>query len=144
LADVLVSFIYISATARRIFNLLDIEPLPVKLYTGNNCYYSHSSGLYFGLEFLLSRNRWDRHIFNFINSRFKNRFEKLTFVVAHEIGHYMQDKKFPTWYSKYAGDRDYKLKCEKMDCKKYRKLKLERYADRIAVGICKRLKIISA
>ena len=132
----------IEKIANKIFKELKIKPIPIyfsMLY--NNAYFSDKNNfphLYFGLE-LLKRNErdWDG-VFNYINFSFNSRHDKLFFIVAHEIGHYLQFCRHRAWYNCYGMEAKSKRRlC--INAKNYRKIKLEKYADKLALGIYKRV-----
>lgn len=73
---------------------------------------------------------------NSVNKRFK-------FILYHELGHYIQARKYPVWFNKYRQEKleniDINYYPKKIDRQRaYRYLKLEHTADKLAYSILKR------
>lgn len=77
----------------------------------------------------------DQFNLNSVNKRFK-------FILYHEIGHYIQARKYPLWFIKYRHeklnnkDNYYAKKIDRQ--RAYRSFKLEHIADKLAISIYKR------
>ena len=138
---------YIVSIAKKIFKLLGLEKIPIKFYfRQTNCFFGYyedggfytKPGLSFGLAMLLNEAILNDVVDN-IDYKFNRMEDKLFFVVAHEIGHYLQYAKYLRWYARNSENRKVELAfCNSQ--KSYRKIKLERFADKLAIGIYKRLK----
>jgi hypothetical protein len=143
----LTDIFYINNIAKKIFKLLCLEKIPIKFYfRQTNCFFGHYEGGYFyvkpylsfGLALFLNEAILNELVDN-TDYKFNGREDKLFFVVAHEIGHYLQCANYSRWYFRNSENRKIELAfCSSQ--KSYRKIKLERVADRLAIGIYKRLK----
>ncbi len=83
---------------------------------------------------------YKRYKLDSVNKRFK-------FILYHELGHYIQARKYPMWFNKYRDDRFkmidnyYHKKIDRQ--KAYRDLKLEHTADKLAISIYNRKQLIT-
>jgi hypothetical protein len=141
----LTDIFYINSIAKNIFKLIRLKKIPIRFYFNKtNCWFAHygynscKAELWFGLA-MFSNESILKELFDSIDYKFNNRKDKLFFVVAHEIGHYLQWENYKEWYYRNA-----EIRCtEQVFCrspKSYRTIKLERFADMLAIGIYKRLK----
>jgi hypothetical protein len=143
---------FFQRNAKVMFGILNLKPIPIRVPRKyNNCSYSESTiglapSLDFGCAFLKDTDYWSS-IFDYLPSEFKTREDKLLFVLAHEMAHYLQYSKYPKWvaFKDHRNDRNIKRYVpENKDwwtAKEYRQLPMEKNADRIALIICKKMGI---
>lgn len=99
-----------------------------------NCSYTAQNSLLFGLWFLKTLEDKDRHKEAVPSMEF---FDRVYFVVAHEIAHYLQKYKCPKWHEKYLKE-DKKIST---NTSIHVKQKIERNASKIAGILLKEYKL---
>lgn len=138
---------YILKCADQIFKELNLEPIKINFPSNfHNCSCERNSYNIYNLTFGIPALSWNndilsKTIFNHIKGNFKTKKQKWFFIVAHEIAHYLQFQKFNNW-----AENNYKqsriMSILGLNHKEYRQLNIERKADKIALIMCKRFKII--
>ncbi len=132
--------LFILRSAKKIFKELKLKPIPIVYDNDNSCYYS-PKGKFIGIGYTFMRRRYLPNedwyiIFDYIKAKFKSRRDKLFFIVAHEIAHYLQFTRYPKW-SKRVRIKATEAKLH-ADHRVYRLLKLEATADKIALIVSKK------
>jgi len=90
-----------------------------------NCGYSRWNTLLFGLEFL--KRFKDKNSYTEVVPAMEF-FDRVYFIVAHEIVHYLQEYKYPIWYEKYRIE----WRTNTIDINSHIRQKIERNASKIA------------
>ena len=73
--------------------------------------------------------------------KFKNNKELIFFVIAHELGHYLQYSRYKKWMLVHLNEvEEYLSIFKKFNHIKYNKFKLEHNANKIAMILLKRAK----
>lgn len=80
-------------------------------------------------------------IWKYINYKPRYKWEYKFFIVAHELGHYLQYERHAWWLLEYAKEFEkYMTSFKKFSLKKYHNLKIESNANKIAMILLKRAK----
>ena len=148
---------YLSWVGKKIFKASKLKPIPIRFCLFYQSYGQKKPVLYknacfeydmktqkplsvvFGIYFLYESQLWDK-IFNHVNYKFKTRKEKLFFILGHEICHYLQYSKYNKIWNYYHDKSKKSLDWLFMNDSIYRKQSLEKYADRFALSLHKRIK----
>lgn len=128
--------LFILRSAKRIFKELKLKPIPIVYdYNHKSCYYSpHGKFIGIGYSFI-QREDWNI-VFDYIKAKFKNRRDKLFFIIAHEIAHHLQSTRHIEWRKRvYIKTAEARLHAND---RVYRLIKLEANADKIALIISKK------
>lgn len=73
--------------------------------------------------------------------KFTKKSEAIFFVIAHEMGHYLQHERYYFWLSNYMGEVEkYLSSYKRFSYKKYNSLKVEANANRIALALLRTAK----
>jgi hypothetical protein len=141
------TILFIEFSSMMVFWKMKLKPIKI-IYDPDydNCHFSyHNKGkhsLVFGLKMLClpeGKKCLDKDVFKYINYKFTTEKEKLFFVLAHEIGHYIQYERHTKWVTrlKWSIMPMFLFNSPEM----YRKHPVESNADKLAIGICKQFKI---
>jgi len=99
----------------------------------NNCSYTRWNSLLFGLRFLQEIKNNNKYTEAVPPMEF---FDRLYFIVAHEIAHYLQKYRHFKWFEKY--DKEWRENA--IDANSHVRQKLERNASKIAGILLKEYK----
>lgn len=129
---------YIKKNAKKVFSILKLKPIPIKfLHDYDNCGYHYDDKcLQFGYNFLIKSEKNWNNVFDYVKGKFRTRNEKLLFILAHETAHNLQHTRHIKWTSPRSNDRKV-FNMFSSDPKKYRQLRIEVNADKIALIVCK-------
>ena len=133
--------LFILRSAEKIFKELELRPIPIIYDDCPSCYHS-PIGNYIGIGINFLGQDWNE-VFDYINGKFESREGKLFFIIAHEIAHYLQYSKYPKWKTNALALNhnelmELKFKGRRIRNERYRKLRIEANADRIALIFSKK------
>lgn len=125
---------------------LDLPVIKIKITEETYWIGSFTFGEGVRLEFNLERlgcvsAKDNKHLIKLLNYKFRNNKEMVFFVIAHELGHYLQYSRHKKWMLFYLDEVEkYLYKLKRFNHIKYNRFKLERNANKIALILLKRAK----
>jgi len=122
---------------------LNLQPIKVKFNSNGDIAFAlnlNNQHRYITIETytILNDTKINNNVYAFKKFKLNSISKRIKFIIYHEIGHYLQFSHHRTWYIRELVKDEYILSSNTLGQVKYRQLKSESIADRIALYLLKK------